>query len=99
MQYQAKALTKLGASPANKIASRLPFCPGVHIDGKSFRVTFMSTELLDDGWRQWFVLPKVSWHEPDSVIRVASAVAVLVVRTSLSSVHFLSHINNDLGCM
>lgn len=83
MQYQAKALTALGVSPADKIASRLPFCPGVHIDGKSFRFTFMSTEMID-GWRQWYVLPKVSWHDTKSVIRVASAVDVLIVRLVLS---------------
>lgn len=82
MQYQAKALTALGVSPADKIASRLPFCPGVHIDGKSFRFTFMSTEMID-GWRQWYVLPKVSWHDTKSVIRVASAVDVLIVRLVL----------------
>lgn len=99
MQYQAKALAKLGASPANKLTSRLPFCPGVHIDGRSFRFTFMSTELMDNNWRQWFVLPKVCWHEPNSVIRVASAVTVLIVRFLLSFVHTYMTSHMSPGCV
>ena len=95
MQHQAKVLTRLHASAANKVVSRLPFCVGVHMDGHGCHFTFMSTELVKD-WRRWFVLPKVRWSDPNSVVAVASAIAVLIVRCY--SVCMLGLMRSNLGC-
>ena len=79
MQYQAAGLKILGASLSDKIASRLPFCVSIHMDGKGCHFTFMSTELAA-GMRRWIVLPKVLWSQPKSITAVISAIAVLMVR-------------------
>jgi hypothetical protein len=81
MQYEGEGLKILGASLADKIPLRLPFCVGMHMDGKGCHFTFMSTELTE-GIRRWIVLPKVLWSDPNSTTAVISAVAVLMVHIS-----------------